>query len=92
MIDNNDFSKRRFLFEDAIFRTFRPNKKKEIKGISCSVRTRKRETPARFLKTVLSARVIRETRDSPLFIFFLSSPSLASRSRERHARRARRIS
>lgn len=91
MIDNNDFSKRRFLFEDAIFRTFRPNKKKEIKGIS-SVRTRKRETPATFLKTVLSARVIRETRDSPLFIFFLSSPSLASRSRERHARRARRIS
>lgn len=34
MIDNNDFSKRRFLFEDAIFRTFRPKKKKEIKGIS----------------------------------------------------------
>ena len=33
MIDNNNFSKRRFLFEDAIFRTFRPNKKKEIKGI-----------------------------------------------------------
>lgn len=69
MIDNNDFSKRRFLFEDAIFRTFRPNKKKEIKGIS-SVRTRRRETPARFLKTVLSARVIRETRHSPLFISF----------------------
>lgn len=44
-------------------------KKKEIKGIS-SVRTRKRETPARFLKTVLSARVIRETRDFPLFISF----------------------
>lgn len=66
-------------------------KKKEIKGIS-SVRTRKREIPARFLKTVLSARVIRETRHSPLFISFPLLPSLASRSRERHARRARRIS
>lgn len=91
MIDNNDFSKRRFLFEDAIFRTFRPNKKKEIKGIS-SVRTRRRETPARFLKT--SALRSRDSGNPALssFYFFPLLPSLASRSRERHARRARRIS
>lgn len=79
MIDNNDFSKRRFLFEDAIFRTFRPNKKKEIKGIS-SVRTRKRETPARFLKTVLSARDSGNPGLSS-FYFFSSPPPLYPRVR-----------
>lgn len=50
-------------------------KKKEIKGIS-SVRTRRRETPARFLKT--SALRSRDSGNPALssFYFFSSPPPL----------------